>query len=257
MLQITTTNGDTLIHGDDRPKATIRSYDGSEVIVHAGAWGQHKYIRKEGNRYIYPEDLQREKSGNRPQGRNRTNVSGQMEVKKGQSAGHVPVGNDARPRPNPSSSPKSGVLGVATVDEKKKKGGGFKDQKFLAEKRKIHKNIDNAVGVEGATDIYKQTEQLTNAHKRATLNQGFMYGYKQSNGEPTSSGVAEQMKKTAHRKEMAKQKEKTAQRKAHKEEMERQKEKTAQRKQAKETVERTSDTLERMRNKALKKRNRG
>ena len=254
MLQITTTNGDTLIHGDDRPKATIRSYDGSEVIVHAGAWGQHKYIRKEGNRYIYPEDLQREKSGNRPQGRNRTNVSGQIEVKKGQSVDGGPVGNASRPQQNnPSSSPKSVGLGVATVGEKKKKGGGFKDQKFLAEKRKIHDNIDNAVGIKGATDVYKQTEQLTNAHKRATLNQGFMYGYKQSNGEPTSSGVAEQMKKTAHRKEMAKQKQKTA----HRKEIEEQKQKTAQRKQAKETVERTSDTLERMRNKALKKRNRG
>ncbi len=94
MLQITTTNGDTLIHGDDRPKATIRSYDGSEVIVHAGTWGQHKYIRKEGNRYIYPEDLQKEQ--NRPQGRNRTNVSGQIEVKRGQSVSGSPVGNASR-----------------------------------------------------------------------------------------------------------------------------------------------------------------
>lgn len=60
MLKITTTNGDTLIHGDQQPDAiTGTSYDGSQYLVHAGAWGHHKYIRKEGNRYIYPEDLKK------------------------------------------------------------------------------------------------------------------------------------------------------------------------------------------------------
>lgn len=28
-------------------------------LIHGREWGQHKYIRKEGNRYIYPEDLQK------------------------------------------------------------------------------------------------------------------------------------------------------------------------------------------------------
>lgn len=60
MLQIKTTNGETLIHADQRPDTyNGRSYDGSQYMVHAGEWGHHKYIRKEGNRYIYPEDLQK------------------------------------------------------------------------------------------------------------------------------------------------------------------------------------------------------
>ena len=59
MLEIRTTNGETLIHDDQQPDAmVITGYDGSRVMVHGGAWGNHKYIRKEGNRYIYPEDLQ-------------------------------------------------------------------------------------------------------------------------------------------------------------------------------------------------------
>lgn len=33
--------------------------DGNYILAHAGKWRQHKYIRKEGNRYIYPEDLRR------------------------------------------------------------------------------------------------------------------------------------------------------------------------------------------------------
>lgn len=60
MLQIKTTSGETLIHADQRPDTyNGRSYDGSQYMVHAGEWGHHKYIRKEGNRYIYPEDLQK------------------------------------------------------------------------------------------------------------------------------------------------------------------------------------------------------
>lgn len=60
MLEIKTTNGDTLIHNDQQPDAMqITGYDGSRVMVHGGSWGNHKYIRKEGNRYIYPEDLQK------------------------------------------------------------------------------------------------------------------------------------------------------------------------------------------------------
>ena len=62
MLKITTSNGDTLIHADQESDAMkFTATDGSQVVVHAGAWGRHKYIRKEGNRYIYPEDLQKEK----------------------------------------------------------------------------------------------------------------------------------------------------------------------------------------------------
>ena len=81
MLQITTTNGDTLIHADQQPNAIIgQSVDGSQYLVHAGEWGKHKYIRKEGNRYIYPEDLQRS-PGNRPQGRKRNVIDGKMDVK--------------------------------------------------------------------------------------------------------------------------------------------------------------------------------
>lgn len=58
MLRITTTNGDELYHADQQPDAmSMTAYDGSQVLVHAGEWGHHKYIRKEGNRYIYPEDL--------------------------------------------------------------------------------------------------------------------------------------------------------------------------------------------------------
>ena len=63
MLQIKTTNGNTLVHADQRPDTyNGRSYDGSQYMVHAGEWGRHKYIRKEGNRYIYPEDLQKKAS---------------------------------------------------------------------------------------------------------------------------------------------------------------------------------------------------
>lgn len=63
MLKITTTNGDELIHADQQPDAyTGQAYDGSQYLVHAGEWGRHKYIRKEGNRYIYPEDLQKKAS---------------------------------------------------------------------------------------------------------------------------------------------------------------------------------------------------
>lgn len=63
MLQIKTTNGNTLIHADQQPDTyNGRSYDGSQYMVHAGEWGRHKYIRKEGNRYIYPEDLQKKAS---------------------------------------------------------------------------------------------------------------------------------------------------------------------------------------------------
>lgn len=59
MLRITTTNGDTLIHADQQSDAIkLTATDGSRVMVHAGEWGKHKYIRKEGNRYIYPEDLE-------------------------------------------------------------------------------------------------------------------------------------------------------------------------------------------------------
>lgn len=36
--------------------------DGNYILAHAGKWRQHKYIRKEGNRYIYPEDLRRGKA---------------------------------------------------------------------------------------------------------------------------------------------------------------------------------------------------
>lgn len=58
MLKITTSNGDTLIHADQQPDSyNGRSADGSTYMVHGGAWGNHKYIRKEGNKYIYPEDL--------------------------------------------------------------------------------------------------------------------------------------------------------------------------------------------------------
>ena len=61
MLKITTTNGDTLIHADQQSDGMkLTAVDGSQVIVHAGEWGRHKYIRKEGNKYIYPEDLQKE-----------------------------------------------------------------------------------------------------------------------------------------------------------------------------------------------------
>lgn len=60
MLKITTSNGDTLIHADQESDAMkFTATDGSRVVVHAGEWGRHKYIRKEGNRYIYPEDLQK------------------------------------------------------------------------------------------------------------------------------------------------------------------------------------------------------
>lgn len=60
MLKITTSNGDTLIHADQESDAMkFTATDGSQVVVHAGEWGRHKYIRKEGNRYIYPEDLQK------------------------------------------------------------------------------------------------------------------------------------------------------------------------------------------------------
>lgn len=60
MLEIKMTSGDVLVHGDQQPDAmTIKGYDGSKVLIHAGEWGRHKYIRKEGNRYIYPEDLQK------------------------------------------------------------------------------------------------------------------------------------------------------------------------------------------------------
>lgn len=60
MLKITTSNGDTLIHADQKSDAMkFTATDGSQVVVHAGAWGRHKYIRKEGNRYIYPDDLQK------------------------------------------------------------------------------------------------------------------------------------------------------------------------------------------------------
>ena len=60
MLEIKMTSGDVLVHGDQQPDAMIvKGYDGSKVLVHAGEWGRHKYIRKEGNRYIYPEDLQK------------------------------------------------------------------------------------------------------------------------------------------------------------------------------------------------------
>lgn len=60
MLEIRMASGDVLIHDDQQPDAmTIKGYDGSQVLVHAGEWGRHKYIRKEGNRYIYPEDLQK------------------------------------------------------------------------------------------------------------------------------------------------------------------------------------------------------
>lgn len=63
MLQIKTTNGNTLVHADQQPDTyNGRSYDGSQYMVHAGEWGRHKYIRKEGNRYIYPEDLQKKAS---------------------------------------------------------------------------------------------------------------------------------------------------------------------------------------------------
>lgn len=63
MLRITTTNGDTLIHADQQSDAMkLTATDGSQVIVHAGEWGKHKYIRKEGNRYIYPEDLEKAKN---------------------------------------------------------------------------------------------------------------------------------------------------------------------------------------------------
>lgn len=60
MLEIKMTSGDVLVHGDQQPDAiAIKGYDGSKILVHAGEWGRHKYIRKEGNRYIYPEDLQK------------------------------------------------------------------------------------------------------------------------------------------------------------------------------------------------------
>lgn len=64
MLQIKTTNGNTLIHADQQPDTyNGRSYDGSQYMVHAGEWGRHKYIRKEGNRYIYPEDVLKSTTG--------------------------------------------------------------------------------------------------------------------------------------------------------------------------------------------------
>ena len=60
MLQITTSNGNVLVHADQHPDSyNGQSADGSTYMVHGGSWGNHKYIRKEGNRYIYPEDLQK------------------------------------------------------------------------------------------------------------------------------------------------------------------------------------------------------
>jgi len=60
MLKITTSNGNVLVHADQQPDSyNGQSADGSTYMVHGGSWGKHKYIRKEGNRYIYPEDMSR------------------------------------------------------------------------------------------------------------------------------------------------------------------------------------------------------
>ena len=47
---------------------------GNYDLAHAGEWKQHKYIRKEGNRYIYPEDLA--KGGKKSKGSGSNSGSG-------------------------------------------------------------------------------------------------------------------------------------------------------------------------------------
>lgn len=285
MLQITTTNGDTMIHGDGRPEATIRSYDGSEVIVHAKEWGNHKYIRKEGNRYIYPEDLQRSGSHG-PKGRKRNMLEGGMDVKirdKRTTVAQMEKDKEfVKYSPNQVNKRRTQAQAVtnahqnATVkDEKHENLGGYSYRD--GEYQRQNPSTDNMKQQILNTEIRRKKEyeskereakQITNAHNKFTAKKGdngyVYYDAEQYRNNPDlqSAGVKKQKAKTAKRKADAAKVVKehqnaTTHRKGSTEELERQKQKTAQRKQAKETVERTSDTLERMRNKALKKRNRG
>lgn len=61
-------------------------------LIHGREWGRHKYIRKEGNRYIYPEDLQKSGGNGMPSnvgGQQRQNTSGADYARRQQSQGSV------------------------------------------------------------------------------------------------------------------------------------------------------------------------
>lgn len=61
-------------------------------LIHGREWGHHKYIRKEGNRYIYPEDLQKSGGNGMPSnvgGQQRQNTSGSDYARRQQAQGSV------------------------------------------------------------------------------------------------------------------------------------------------------------------------
>lgn len=97
-------------------------------LIHGREWGQHKYIRKEGNRYIYPEDLQKSGGNGMP-----SNVSGQQ---------RKPISGADKARmvqgPGLSVAWEAKIRGADYARRQQSQGS------VAAEKNKIKKGFENA-----------------------------------------------------------------------------------------------------------------
>lgn len=276
MLKITTSNGDTLIHADQQPDSyNGRSADGSTYMVHGRSWGKHKYIRKEGNRYIYPEDLKKkaEDVGNAISS-TASNVKKSVKdnlYKTAESAAQKAFKfAEEQSTKYMESSPiyqKQKAKYDNAVDQAKKsaKINDIKTKNSMAamtrESIKDQKEHDRKIKAMEAKSrkreaLRKKEEEEEKKLKKEKDRKKYLNNVRlnkktkdvQKHIDEVNDEIAKERKKINQQRDNA-HRMTTHKKTSSKNSVELQKQKTAQRKQAKDTLERTSDTLERMRKK--------
>lgn len=207
-----------------------------QMLKHGVEWRKHKYIRKEGNRYIYPEDV-------------KNKATAAANIAENLTKGAATVAGTKL-----SNMKDKATSAIADQKQKSKDREFVTGDKTLVDKAKRKLGMTKTLG----RDANKETAQLTNAHQRSTRVNPFGDSFYYARGKDNDvvdvsnkgNSVEKQKKKTEQRKQAAINVKSEAQRKsAHAgyeadkklfpeggstDELEWQKERTAARKKVKE-----------------------
>ena len=198
-----------------------------QMLKHGVEWRKHKYIRKEGNRYIYPEDVKNKATA-------AANIAENLTKGAATAAG------------TKLSNMKDKATSII-ADQKQ----NLKDKKYVRDSKP--KRNDSHETLVSKHPYARQIQQLTSAHQTATERTGnglYSSGRNGENNHHEAPGVDEQKEKTKQRKQAAIDAKSEDQRKSahigsdHRrttEELYWQMERTAKRKKAKEQNKKKED----------------
>lgn len=120
-------------------------------LIHGREWGQHKYIRKEGNRYIYPEDLQKSGGNGMP-----SSVPTRSAGRNGMPTNLTSVGGQGSRKGKVVINPgRLTTYDNETPDGQKYRKAGFHDDKAVKDSM-IPYNYRDGRQVNSAVDVMKR-----------------------------------------------------------------------------------------------------